>query len=53
MSKRKLYQQTCEECGGKGFFIVPDNGTNNGEETCDVCWGQGWVMVNEWGDRED
>ena len=43
----------CYECGGRGFFVVPDNGTNLGEETCDVCNGDGQYLADEWGDRPE
>jgi hypothetical protein len=43
----------CEYCGGRGFLIVADNGTNMGEESCDVCLGDGGYMANGWGDRDD
>lgn len=47
----KYSEILCPECGGKGFFDVDDNGTNNGEEECDYCNAEGAVWVDEFGDR--
>lgn len=53
MATGKYSQVLCPECGGKGFFDVDDNGTNNGEEECDYCNAEGTVWVDEFGDRRE
>ena len=44
--------ETCPDCNGKGYDIVPDNGTNYGEEVCVVCNGEGRILLDEFGEPE-
>ena len=44
--------ETCPDCNGKGYDIVPDNGTNYGEEVCVVCNGEGRILLDEFGEPD-
>jgi hypothetical protein len=49
-SGTRLHYEVCDWCGGVGYFSVPDNGTNNGEETCIDCFGEGRKLVDQFGE---
>lgn len=47
MSELEIDLDWCDHCGGLGFFEVPDNGNNFGEEMCDACHGSGTVLPED------